>query len=67
MYSLAPTKTYSEDEDNDENTPEISTILIRQSHNLYTNTLYLNSDTPTLKFKHLNCTMNAQKIGVRIN
>ena len=54
MYSLARTKTYSEDEDNDENTPEISTILICQSHNLYTNTLYLNSDTPTLKFKHLN-------------
>ena len=67
MYSLAPTQTHSEDRDNEENTPEISTILIRQSHHLYTNTLYLNSNTPALKFKHLNCMVNAQKIGMRIN
>ena len=67
MYSLAPTQTHSEDKDNEENTPEISTILIRQSHHHYTSMLYLSSNTPALKFKHLNCTVNAQKIGMRIN
>ena len=42
MYILAPTQTHSEDEDDQENTPEIAATLIRRSHRHYSSTLYLN-------------------------
>ena len=32
VYSLSPTQTYSEDEDDQENTPEIAATLLRRSH-----------------------------------
>ena len=41
VYSLAPTQSHSEDEDNEENTPEIAATLLRRSHLHYTSTLYL--------------------------
>ena len=42
VYSLAPTQTHSEDEDNEENIPEIAATLLRRSHRHYSSTLYLN-------------------------
>ena len=42
VYSLAPTQSHSEDEDNEENTPEIAATLLRRSHRHYSSTLYLN-------------------------
>ena len=42
VYSLAPTQSHSEDEDNEENTPEIAATLLRRSHRHYFSTLYLN-------------------------
>ena len=42
LYSLAPTQSHSEDEDNEENTPEIAATLLRRSHRHYSSTLYLN-------------------------
>ena len=42
VYSLAPTPSHSEDEDNEENTPEIAATLLRRSHRHYASTLYLN-------------------------
>ena len=42
VYSLAPTQSQSEDEDNEENTPEIAATLLRRSHSHYSSTLYLN-------------------------
>ena len=41
VYSLAPTQSHSEDEDNEENTPEITANLLRCSHHHYSSTLYL--------------------------
>ena len=32
VYSLAPTQSHSEDEDNEENTPEIAATLLLRSH-----------------------------------
>ena len=40
VYSLAPTQSHSEDEDNEENTPEIAATLLRRSHRHYSSTLY---------------------------
>ena len=42
VYSLAPTQTHGEDEDNEENTPEIAATLLRRSHRHFSSTLYLN-------------------------
>ena len=42
VYSLAPTQTHGEDEDNEENTPEIAATLFRCSHRHFSSTLYLN-------------------------
>ena len=42
VYGLAPTQTHSEDEDDEENTPDIAATLIRRSHRHYSSTLYLN-------------------------
>ncbi|CAH3191116.1 unnamed protein product, partial [Porites evermanni] len=42
VYSLAPTQSQSEDDDNEENTPEIAATLLRRSHRHYSSTLYLN-------------------------
>ena len=41
VYSLAPTQSHSEDEDNEENTSEITANLLRCSHHHYSSTLYL--------------------------
>ena len=42
VYSLAPTQSHSEDEENEENTREIAATLLRRSHRHYSSTLYLN-------------------------
>ena len=43
VYSLAPTQGHGEDdEDNEDETPDISATLIRRSHRKYPSTLYLN-------------------------
>ena len=43
VYSLAPTQSHGEDdEDNEDETPDISATLIRRSHRKYPSTLYLN-------------------------
>ena len=42
VYSLAPTQTNGEDEDNEENTPEIAATLLRRSHRHFSSTLHLN-------------------------
>ena len=42
VYSLAPTQSHSEDEDNEENTPDIAATLLRRSHRHFSSTLYLN-------------------------
>ena len=39
VYSLAPTQSHSEDEDNEENTPEIAATLLRRSHRHYSSKL----------------------------
>ena len=43
VYSLAPTQNHGEDdEDNEDETPDISATLIRRSHRKYPSTLFLN-------------------------
>ena len=43
VYSLAPTQSHGEDdEDSEDETPDISATLIRRSHRKYPSTLYLN-------------------------
>ena len=42
MYSLAPTQSHGEDEDDRENTPEIDATLLRRSHPHFSSTMYLN-------------------------
>ena len=43
VYSLAPTQTHGSNEEDDEETPDIATTLIRRSHRHYSSTLYLSS------------------------
>ena len=42
VYSLAPTQSYSEDENNEANTPETTATLLRREHRHYSSTMYLN-------------------------
>ena len=42
VYSLAPTQSHGEDEDDQENTPEIDATLVRRSHRHFSSTMYLN-------------------------
>ena len=42
VYSLVPTQTYSEDEHDQENAPNIAATIFRHSHRHFSSTMYLN-------------------------
>ena len=42
VYSLVPTQSHVEDEDDQENAPEIAATLLRRSHRHFSSTMYLN-------------------------